>query len=165
MRRTSGQRLDPPMPNSRMSSKPRICTSLANFTKASCCASCSSTMSSHPSHFASSSPVHRLASRSHNRFIFPPDCHSAIVDFTLAASDSGREVFILLTVFLSSFLICASFHGGQEFVEGVGEQLHSVFRQLVGDCFHRDAGLGEILHRLLRARDVLGQTLAQLSVV
>src|SRR5262250_1006829 len=115
-------------------------------------------MSSQPSHFDSSSPVQRLASRSHNRFTFPPDCQPAIVDFTVAASDSGREVFILLTVFLLSFLVGASFYGGQKFVEGVSEQLYSIFRQLVGNFLHRDTSLDEIVHRLLRTRDVFSQT-------
>src|SRR5579871_133858 len=48
-------------------------------------------MSSQPSHFDSSSPVHSVASRCHRRFIFPPDCHSLILEFTAEASGSGRE--------------------------------------------------------------------------
>src|SRR6202034_4826423 len=115
-------------------------------------------MSSQPSHFDSSSPVHRLASRSHSRFIFPPDCQSAIVVFTVAASDSGREVFSRLTVLSFRRARRALRHGSQQLVKGVGKQLHTVVRQFVGHFFHRNARARQISHCFFRGWDIFGQT-------
>ena len=52
-----------------------------------------------PASWLSSLPVQSVASRCHKRCILPPDCQSAIVAFTVVASDSGREVFSRLTIY------------------------------------------------------------------
>src|ERR1035441_1608001 len=55
--RTSGQRLEPPIPSSKLSETPAFLTSFAKLTNVAALASCSSTMPSHPSHLDSSSLV------------------------------------------------------------------------------------------------------------
>ncbi len=85
MRRTSGHKLDPPMPSRRISLKPALQTSLARPRNWMGCAIWSSIMSSHPSQLASSSPVQSVASRCQRRCIFPPAFQSAMLVFTDAA--------------------------------------------------------------------------------
>src|ERR1035441_6941170 len=68
---TSGQRLDPPMPSSRMSENPPLLTSLANAFNWPAAASCSSAMPSQPSQLASSSLVQREASCCQRRLTLP----------------------------------------------------------------------------------------------
>src|SRR5258708_34590896 len=100
MRRTSGHKLEPPMPRRRTSLKPALQTSLARFRNSIGWAICSSVISNQPSHLASSSLVQSDASRCQSRCILPPLCHSAPVVFTAAASVSGSEDFKRLTRFV-----------------------------------------------------------------
>ena len=106
LRRTSGQRLEPPMPSKSASLKPALVISWLRFLSSAECASCSSTISSQPSHSASSLPVHSVASRDQRRCILPPDCHSPMAVFTAAARDSGSEDFSRLK---QSFLFAECF--------------------------------------------------------
>src|SRR5258708_22200977 len=99
MRRTSGHRLEPPMPSRSASLNPALQTSLARFRNSTWCASCSSVMSNQPSHLASSSPVQSEESRSHRRRILPPDCQSPMAVLTAVATASGREDLNRLTQF------------------------------------------------------------------
>jgi hypothetical protein len=90
MRRTSGHRLEPPIPRSRMWVKPARRTSSAMRSRLSIRRSCSSTTSSHPSQLASSAPVQRVASRAQNRSIRPCSVHSRSVAETAASRSVGR---------------------------------------------------------------------------
>src|SRR3979411_990657 len=50
------------------------------------------------------------------------------------------------------------FDRSEQLGEGIGKQLDAVGRELVGYFFDRDDGLREVVHHLLRARDVLAKT-------
>ncbi len=79
-RSTSGQRLEPPIPRSNALEKPERFTSSANSLNCAVCRRCSLTMSSQPSHLASSSLVQSEASCAHNRRALPADSHSSSTD-------------------------------------------------------------------------------------
>src|SRR6267143_2183391 len=66
MRKTSGQRLEPPMPSNKACLNLAFLTSSAICLKTSVCASCSSVMVSHPSQLLSSVPVQSEASFCHS---------------------------------------------------------------------------------------------------
>src|ERR1700730_17982895 len=88
---TSGQRLDPPMPSSRMSENPALLTSSANSFSLAALASCSPVTSSHPSQLASSSPVQSEASCCHRRLTLPDARQSLRFFFTAASKSAGRD--------------------------------------------------------------------------
>ena len=123
MRRTSGHKLDPPMPSRRMSLNPALHTSLARFRNSTGWAICSSVMSNQPSQLASSSPVHSAASRCQRRCILLPDCQSPMAAFTAAARVSGSEVFRRLKRF---FLLAACFSRPQPTACGTHPQTASL---------------------------------------
>ena len=87
---TSGQRLEPPMPNRRRSVKPSFFTASTTARIFWLWAFCSSVTSSQPSQLASSVLVQREASRCHKRRTFPAARHSSILAFTGAAKDWGN---------------------------------------------------------------------------
>src|SRR5450755_4132098 len=55
--------------------------------------------------------------------------------------------------------------GFEEVIEGLGELLDTLLHQRVGDGLHGNARLFEVAHDGLRAREVLGQTLPNLSMI
>src|SRR5437762_2979208 len=98
IRRTSGQRLDPPIPSSRACLKRDFFTSSAIRLKASACASCCSTIFSHPSQLLSSVPVQSEASFCQRRatllFFFQSSSEAA----TALARSSGSVQVCLFTL-------------------------------------------------------------------
>jgi hypothetical protein len=93
MRRTSGHKLDPPMPSRRMSLKPALQTSLARFPQLDGVRDLffGNVQPSQP--FGLIVPVHSVASRCQRRCILLPDCQSSTAVFTAVARVSGSEVF------------------------------------------------------------------------
>ena len=97
--RTSGPRLEPPMPSRTKSVNPRFFMFSAKPCSRSTSASSSSTMLSQPSHLSSSVPVHRVlspAQRRRMRPVFAPDLHFLIEGGlqrreSPARSRSGRD--------------------------------------------------------------------------
>ena len=89
--RTSGHRLDPPMPRSRTSAKPPVLASSASRVNRWMSASWSCAMPSHPSHCPSSLPVQSDASRAQSRRDLRSAAHSASVCLT-AAWNGARQV-------------------------------------------------------------------------
>ncbi len=77
---------------------------------------------------------------------------------TAVARASGSEVFSGSSSF--SFGLSVLLHRGQQFVERIRKQLHSVIRQLGSHFFDRDAGSRQIVHHVLRARHILGQAVS-----
>src|SRR3984957_19728854 len=71
MLKTSGQRLEPPIPNKIRWAKPSSAISAAKALKRETPASCSSTISSQPSHLLSSVLVHKEASWCQRRAVEP----------------------------------------------------------------------------------------------
>ena len=69
--RTSGHRLEPPMPSRRRSRMPSARSSAPNPCSDVSSRAMSSGALNHPSHFASSAPVQRLASRLQSRSVLP----------------------------------------------------------------------------------------------
>src|SRR6185503_3423712 len=76
---TSGHKLDPPIPSSRIWVNPRSFISWANFSNLSAALSCASTISSQPSQLLSSPPVHSEASLDQSRASLPPARQSSSV--------------------------------------------------------------------------------------
>ena len=54
---------------------------------------------------------------------------------------------------------------GEQLVERIGEKLHGVVGELVGDCLHRNSGAREIVHGLLRDVDGLFEAGARMAVI
>src|SRR5215469_12944757 len=99
--RTSGQRLEPPMPRSNADWNPDDFTSAARDLKEAASFSWRSTMSIHPSHFSSPSLVHRLASLFQKRSTFLLSCQSAAAASTAprrSRGNSNRKFISLLIV-------------------------------------------------------------------
>ncbi len=88
--RTSGPRLEPPMPMSTTLEKFSRRTSLPNLSSSSTRASSSPTMVSQSSHFASSPPVHSALSRCHRRRALPSARHCSSVCLTAVSSSLPR---------------------------------------------------------------------------
>src|ERR1035441_173069 len=89
--RTSGQRLDPPIPSSKISENPAPFTSFAKLANVAELASCSSTMPSHPSHLDSSSFVQRVESPFQSDTTFPTARQSLTFFFTSSSRPAGKE--------------------------------------------------------------------------
>ena len=87
--KTSGQRLEPPMPSTTAWAKPARRTSSETLPNSSRRARCCSTSRSQPTQRSSSLPVQRVESPRQRRAIFSPATHSATVPFTSRASDGG----------------------------------------------------------------------------
>jgi len=117
---TSGQRLDPPMPSSRMSENPALLTSSANSFSLAALASCSPVTSSHPSQLASSSPVQSEASCCHRRLTLP-DARQSLRFFFYRSIQIGRKGCALWTGLGCTRSLAVLLDGGQQLVEGVGK--------------------------------------------
>src|ERR1700730_12690093 len=91
VRKTSGHRLDPPIPMSSASVKPVLPISRANSSKSLALLCCASAMSSQPSHLLSSLPVQSEASRAHSLLILLPAVHSSRVSSTAREKLGGRK--------------------------------------------------------------------------
>ncbi len=95
---TSGPRLEPPMPSSSTCWKPSALISSWNACSAGRSAERSSITRSQPSHFASSAPLHRLASCAQRSRTLPCLRQSSITAFTSPASGSGRLACMVLSL-------------------------------------------------------------------
>src|SRR5712692_4474369 len=124
---TSGQRLDPPMPSSKMSENAPLLTSSANFFSLAALASCSSAMPSHPNQLASSSPVQREASRCQSRLTFP-DARQSLRFFFYRRIEFGRKGCALGIDLGRTRPFGILLDRGQQCVEGVGKQFHAIGR-------------------------------------
>ena len=109
---------------------------------------CSSTMSSQPSHFASSAPVHRLASPAQSRRTFavmaPRFERGADGLFELGGKLDGLAVELV-----AENGRALAGHRAEQLVERVGEELHALLDQLCRHRVDRDAGAIQRGHHLL----------------
>src|SRR6266568_6756776 len=97
--KTSGQRLEPPIPRSKTDLKPAVFTSAARVLNDAASFCWRSTMSIHPSHFSSPSLVHRLGSFCQKRSTLLLACQSAAAASTVPRRLSGsanRKLISLL---------------------------------------------------------------------
>ena len=85
--KTSGPRLEPPMPSRTTLVKPRCFISSAKLCSRSTSASSSSTMVSQPSHLSSSVPVHSVLSPAHRRRMRP-----SLRQASISASNRGLQL-------------------------------------------------------------------------
>src|SRR5271155_4357901 len=96
--KTSGPRLDPPMPSNRTSVKPAFLTSVAKFCSAATPFNCSLTTPSQPTHFASSVSVHSEASAAHSRRTLPSLRQSSSAALTSLSIASGNLTLYALSL-------------------------------------------------------------------
>src|SRR5438445_3388333 len=127
-RSTSGARLDPPMPRSTIASSPSSATPSANSTSSAMRSRMRPGSSSQPSHRDSSAPVQTVESRSQIR--------SMSSARSILASGGGE-------------LPTLRAHPLEELVERVGELLHALELERLGDVVVVDADRGELLEQLV----------------
>ena len=96
--RTSGQRLEPPMPSTSAWVKPAARTSSASPRSSFTRASWSPATSSQPSQLDSSAPVHKVASRAQSRRTLSPEAHSSRVARTAAARSAGSWKVVVSSI-------------------------------------------------------------------
>src|SRR5947209_3403938 len=138
-RSTSGARLDPPMPSSTIASSPSSATPSANSTSSPTRSRIRPGSSSQPSHRASSAPVQTVESRSQIR--------SMSVAESILASGGGE-------------LPTLRPHPLEELGERVGELLHALELERLGDVVVVDADFCELVEQLAGLLHALGDGVA-----
>ncbi len=105
--KTSGARLEPPIPSRMISRIPSSVVSARQRSRSFTCPSAVSTAPSHPNHLDSSLPVQSDESRAQSRLIFPLVFHSLSVSPTSVISKIGSRSesgLIFVGAFLRFFL-------------------------------------------------------------